>query len=917
MRGIKLLVVGWDGADWKVINRLVDEGKMPTIARLIENGTMGNISTLDPPFSPMLWTTIATGMYPFKHGVLGFSEPGPNMTGVRPISSLSRKVKAVWNILTQNNLYCNVLNWWPSHPAEPINGFMISNFYKAVKDVKFQPLPAGTVHPPEFTEFFNYLRLLVPEISAEMLRPLVPQIEKALEKYEKRIEVIAENIATALSVHNAATWLAENSTWDFMAVYFDLIDHMSHGFMTYYPPKLSFVDDEMFNLFNQVVEGTYILQDYMLGHLLELAGEDTNLILLSDHGFHSDHLRPKHTPSEPAGPAYQHRPLGILLLHGPLFKKDERIYGASLLDITPTILYAYDLPIGQDMDGVPLVNAFAHPSEIKTIPSWQEVKGNDGSHPNNAKVSNYDQAEALQQLIDLGYIEKPDNDAFLAAKKTQSELNYNLARSYMFANYFAKAAEIFENLFQQSPYSARFGIRLIQCYRQLGQTDKAQQVLSKLQQNLPQHIQELKDKIEQFKDKTKDGQLDDKQKEQISNLQTQLIGAIKDKMLTSVTEAEILAQEGKTEQALKIMHDLLSSAIPNPGLYNKTADIYILRKQYDKALSMLEQSLELDPENHQTLYRLGYIHFHQGNYEQALDYLLQSVSLVYYNYKAQYLLGKTFMELSDYQRAALALEVCLIISPNLLQVRQMLIDLYEQKLNEPQKAEKHKKYLENPQEFIRDFQQEISLDPTDLRVKPSEKILTADREPVIVVSGIPRSGTSLMMQILRNADFDLYIDQHRQQDENNPRGYFEHKDVKQIAKDPQFLYNLPGKAVKIVSHLLPHLPNDLFYKIIFMERDMDEIVRSQMKMIKRTTGQDKEYRYFQVKNSLILHLHRIKQWLERQPNISVLYVSYSELVNNPDPVIEQIARFLNIDQNKIPQMKQAIDKKLYRTRKTN
>ena len=121
----KLLLIGWDGADWKVINKLIDAGKMPAMEKLINNGVIGNLATLDPPFSPMLWTTIATGVRPDKHGILGFSEPSPNGQGVQPVSSTSRKVKAIWNILMQEGYKSHVVGWWPSHPAEPINGVMV------------------------------------------------------------------------------------------------------------------------------------------------------------------------------------------------------------------------------------------------------------------------------------------------------------------------------------------------------------------------------------------------------------------------------------------------------------------------------------------------------------------------------------------------------------------------------------------------------------------------------------------------------------------------------------------------------------------------------------------------------------------------------------------------------------------------
>jgi len=89
----------------------------------------------------------------------------------------------------------------------------------------------------------------------------------------------------------------------------------------------------------------------MLGTLMHLAGEDTNIILMSDHGFHPDHLRPRAIPSEPAGPAVEHRQLGIIVAAGPGIKKDELVFGASVLDICPTILHQFGLPVGADMDG--------------------------------------------------------------------------------------------------------------------------------------------------------------------------------------------------------------------------------------------------------------------------------------------------------------------------------------------------------------------------------------------------------------------------------------------------------------------------------------------------------------------------------------------------------------------------------------
>ena len=99
----------------------------------------------------------------------------------------------------------------------------------------------------------------------------------------------------------------ESEPWDFTAVYYDGIDHFSHAFMAYHPPKLEWITDEDFAMYKEVVKGAYRFHDMMLERLLQLAGPDTTVMIVSDHGFHSDHLRPIETPGTPLGPAVWHR----------------------------------------------------------------------------------------------------------------------------------------------------------------------------------------------------------------------------------------------------------------------------------------------------------------------------------------------------------------------------------------------------------------------------------------------------------------------------------------------------------------------------------------------------------------------------------------------------------------------------------
>src|SRR5262245_30618748 len=148
-----LLLVGWDAADWKIIDPLLARGEMPHLASLISSGVRGNLATIYPALSPMLWTSIATGKRPPKHGICGFTDPTRDGMAIRPISSLGRKTKAIWNILHQNGKRSIVVGWWPSQPAEPIAGAMVSNqFPPAATEVPGGPMLSGTVWPPAWAD---------------------------------------------------------------------------------------------------------------------------------------------------------------------------------------------------------------------------------------------------------------------------------------------------------------------------------------------------------------------------------------------------------------------------------------------------------------------------------------------------------------------------------------------------------------------------------------------------------------------------------------------------------------------------------------------------------------------------------------------------------------------------------------------
>jgi hypothetical protein len=186
---------------------------------------------------------------------------------------------------------------------------------------------------------------------------------------------------------------------------------------------------------------------------------------------------------------------------------------------------------------------------------------------------------------------------------------------------------------------------------------------------------------------------------------------------------------------------------------------------------------------------------------------------------------------------------------------------------------------------------------------------------IIVVSGLPRSGTSMMMRMLGACNIPLLADEIRKPDEDNPNGYFEFERVKDLGSDNSWLEIARGTAVKIVSPLLRYLDLDkgLHYKVIFMLRSIDEILASQKKMANRSGHAGDDSEDGMMKQNYSIHLEEIKKWLEKQKNIDVLYLAYTDAVHDPRATVESILNFLEIrmDAREIAKIS---DASLYRQR---
>lgn len=430
--GVKTAIFGLDGLEWTVVDRLISEGRMPVTAGLINRGVRADFLSLNTLKSPLIWTSMATGKTPDKHGIQDFGSfqfplmkssfiNYPDGIGFYrlvstliphsdlPVTSTTRKVEAVWDILSKAGKTVGVAAWWATWPADSVNGWMISDRFTYSLFNSRQnssSLKEGQTYPPDLLDrIAGFARLPESMTDTELSKfvegnvNFIPGDWTASGRDEWNPMYQLKTGYTAGESYAAASMeLVKENQPDFFTIYFEGSDMVSHFFWQYmddslYPEELDPLEKEAFK---DVVPNYYCYLDSMMGVFIQYLDPETDIIVVSDHGF-----QPVSDPVIPYRGG-DHKPQGVFIAAGPSFKQSVRIAETSVLDLTPTLLYLYGLPSAGDMDGKIMTDAFseeylqAHPQEL--ITSYET-----GRRTYSSLTSSSVDDAVKEQLKSLGY----------------------------------------------------------------------------------------------------------------------------------------------------------------------------------------------------------------------------------------------------------------------------------------------------------------------------------------------------------------------------------------------------------------------------------------------------------------------------------------------------------------------------------
>jgi predicted AlkP superfamily phosphohydrolase/phosphomutase/tetratricopeptide (TPR) repeat protein len=398
--------LGLDGLDWELLDRLSAEGKMPNWKRLTAEGSTARLKSFAPMLSPVVWTTLATGVGPDVHRVLDFQEIDP-ATGQRvPISGRSRAVPAIWNVASAKGKTVGVVGWWATNPAEEVRGFFVSD---ATSPILFDGLPKqGVAFPAALAPGVEQIvgresRVGSDDVAAFVAMP-ASEVAAALAAGDPadKLVLLSRAIAATRVESRIARELYDRHLPDLMMLYLEGTDVIGHLFASWVPPKMDCVSDADFARYRGTVDAYYALVDRVIGQWMRRAAEDgATLVVNSDHGFRWGADRSCDSGSlDPATALSWHRLDGVFAAWGARVRPSPQRGEASVFDVEPTVAALLGLPVDRNARGSPLRSVFPDLAD----PPREDLATVSVRRLESAPMSEKETSEYAKKLMALGYL---------------------------------------------------------------------------------------------------------------------------------------------------------------------------------------------------------------------------------------------------------------------------------------------------------------------------------------------------------------------------------------------------------------------------------------------------------------------------------------------------------------------------------
>jgi predicted AlkP superfamily phosphohydrolase/phosphomutase len=396
----KLLVIGIDSADWRLLQPMLDEGRLPNLKAFMAQSSYGRMKTFFPlEKSPLLWASIFTGVTPEVHGVANFVKGSDQ----KPVTGSAWFAPAAWDIIGAADKSTAVIGMWTTYPARPIPGVMVSDYLPYGRG-REQPL-ANLVYPDSLTDQVVARRVDPDALSPDMiLRFLNTDDLEAVEKqYPRDIAKLRDILAADMGYLAVSRLLAETGDHDLFVFYLRGPDMISHHFYQFMVPDKARVrlDPEAVTVFKDVVKRYYDWSDEVMGEVLGWFPPERQTVVLSDHGFYGPRSSGEKGTQE-------HSEWGIFLVRSPLYQAGHAFGHLELLDICPTFLALLGLPPAKDMPGRILAEG-ATRSGLKRIQKMEQQRVDTylplrpAIGPEGERDAGVDE-EIRRQLRSLGYI---------------------------------------------------------------------------------------------------------------------------------------------------------------------------------------------------------------------------------------------------------------------------------------------------------------------------------------------------------------------------------------------------------------------------------------------------------------------------------------------------------------------------------